>query len=106
MNYVLSVLGKKKYIMPGGCLHHHGERRGYSSMYGNTLRNRMLATYIVGGKDFALKFCKVAKGRPQALKQMYEDITTNESIVKHRKLIRKQQRMTIGEWWNQWTKTN
>jgi glycosyltransferase involved in cell wall biosynthesis len=106
MNFSLAVLGKKKFIMPGGCLHHHGERRGYSSMYGDTLRNRMLATYIVGGKDFADKFRKVAKGRPEALKQMLEEITTHKDIVAHRKLIANRQQMTIGEWWKRWTKNN
>jgi glycosyltransferase involved in cell wall biosynthesis len=106
MNYSLAVLGKKKFIMPGGCLHHHGERRGYSSMYGDTLRNRMLATYIVGGKEFASRFVKIAKGRPEALKQMFEKILANEDIVNHRQLIANQQTMTIGEWWRLWTKNN
>jgi glycosyltransferase involved in cell wall biosynthesis len=106
MNYVLSVLGKKKFIMPGGCLHHHGERRGYSSLYGDTLRNRMLATYIVGGKDFAYKFSKVAKGKPEALQEMFDKITTNKAITDHRQLIANRQQMTIGEWWKLWTKNN
>ena len=106
MNYSLSVLGKKKLIMPGGALHHHGEHRGYSSLGYDTLRNRMLATYIVGGEQFAMKFSKVAKGRPESLSAMLDEVITNKSNIDHRLLIKDRQKISISEWWKQWTKKN
>jgi len=96
MNYTLAVLGKKKWIWNKGSLAHHGEKRGYSSNYDDSLRNRFLAHYLFGGVEVLKSFRNIAKGRPNVLDDIMNDVL--KKGWKQRQLIESRQVMTINEW--------
>jgi hypothetical protein len=101
INYTLAVLGKKKWIHPFGALYHHGEKRGYNWNATDYIRNRLLATYIFGGKKWLDVFTKHAKGRPEVLDRLNKEII--QTCSEHRALIEKQQVISIEEWLSKWT---
>jgi glycosyltransferase involved in cell wall biosynthesis len=103
MNFTLAVLGKKKYIYPTKtALYHHGEKRGYAFHSGDTLRNRLLATYLYGGKGWLEENAKKARGRPDVKLRIVDEILSSNSLNKHRAHIKSKQKMDIFEWLNKW----
>ena len=88
MNYTLSVLGHRKMIYPHGVLCHHGEKRAYYWNYDDHIRNRILATYLFGGKAVGQRFISMAKGRPQVLQKMLDEVS--QLCIKQREQIKKQ----------------
>lgn len=96
MNYTLAVLGKKKWIWNQGHLAHHGEKRGYSSNYDDTLRNRFLAHYLFGGVEVLKAFRVIAKGKPSVLDDIMNDVL--KKGWKQRQLIEPRQKITIRDW--------
>lgn len=101
MNYALAVLGKRKWIMPGGPLHHHGEKRRYSSQGYDSCRNRLLANYLVCGKEMAWSMAKISKYRP--LEKMLAEIFADEGNQRHRDLIKEATIVDIRKWVEKWT---
>jgi len=102
MNFCLAVLGKKKWIMPGDPLYHHGDKRGYSYNYDDFVRNRMIASYLFGGKGWALRQSQNMRGGPRILQEIYKGVV--ESCYVQRQGIKEKQKITIEEWIGQWTK--
>jgi len=102
MNFTLAVLGKKKWIMPGGALHHHGDKRGYHWNGDDMVRNRAIANYCFGGKALAKKFIDHRKGNRAVLNGIYYDVL--EKCADHRDLIRDRQLVEIKEWVDKWQK--
>lgn len=102
LNFTFAVLGKRKHIMPGKQLCHHGSGRGYHWNYNDHLRNRIIATYMFGGTDIARRFTENAKGRPKVLFKMFNEVIDNEACSKHRALIKANQVTTIDEWLTKW----
>lgn len=100
MNYTLSVLGYEKWIYPNGYLCHHGEKRGYHWNYDDHIRNRILATYLFGGDTVSNRFISIAKGRPETLKRMLEEVRAK--CKGQREHIKARQKMTIDEWVKRW----
>jgi hypothetical protein len=100
MNFTLSVLGKKKWIMPGNPLYHHGDRRGYDQDYTDTLRNRAIAAFIYGGYDWMELFVNNCEGRRLVKQWIIDDVS--EKCAKHRKNIKQKQVKTIQEWVPEW----
>lgn len=100
MNYTLSVLGYDKWIYSDGWCCHHGEKRGYHWYYDDNIRNRILATYLFGGEVVAKRFVSVAKGRPETLDRMLEDIM--KKCRPHRIYIKERQKISIDEWTKIW----
>lgn len=100
MNYTLSVLGYRKFIMPDAWCCHHGEKRGYHWNYDDNIRNRILATYLFGGQEVARRFLSIAKGRPQTLERMLNDVMAK--CKKQREHIKSQQQMHIDDWIAKW----
>jgi glycosyltransferase involved in cell wall biosynthesis len=96
MNYTLSVLGYDKWIYPEGYLCHHGEKRGYHWNYDDHIRNRILATFLFGGEEVGNRFISIAKGRPEVLKRMLDEVKAK--CRKHRDHIKSGQVMTIDDW--------
>lgn len=96
MNFTLAVLGKKKWIWTDGYVAHHGEKRGYSQNYDDTLRNRMLAHYLFGGMEVLRAFRNVAKGKENVLNDIMSNVL--KVGIKHRQLIEARQKMTIEDW--------
>ncbi len=104
INYALAVTGKKKFIFPGGPLHHHGEKRGYNFSAYDTVANRLLALYLVCGQEMAWRMAKVSKYRP--LEKILTQIFTDEDNQKHRQLIKERTVIEIDEWVKLWMKNN
>ena len=96
LNFTLATLDVPINLYCDGVLHHHGERRGYSWNYRDYLRNRTIAAYIYGGKQFARKFLFTRKDPANSLNELYEDVLLN--CAEHRELIKQQQKVTIEEW--------
>lgn len=63
INYVFGLYGFKKYIMPGGALHHHGDKRGYNMGYIPVFRNKAIAMYLVGGEEWMNKYINAMEGK-------------------------------------------
>lgn len=100
MNYTLSVLGKRKWIYPFGTCYHYGSPRKYNWTYDDRIRNIIVAHYIFGGEKVARDFISVAKGRPEVLNQMLEDVL--QKVKTHRTLVKSRQVMEITTWKNAW----
>jgi glycosyltransferase involved in cell wall biosynthesis len=103
MNFTLAVLGKKKWIFPTDyALYHHAERRGYAFNSGDTLRNRLIAAYLYGGRDWLEENAMKAKGRPKVINRYKTDIP--ELCRDQRQWIKDRQEMTIFQWLEKWGK--
>lgn len=100
MNYTLSVLGYNKWIYPDAWCCHHGEKRKYHWNYDDNIRNRILATYLFGGQAVARRFLSVAKGRPEVLERMLNDVMAK--CKKQRDHIKARQQISIDDWVNLW----
>jgi len=99
LNFTLAVLGKTVNIFAGNALHHHGEKRGYHWNYDDYTRNRIIATYMFGGKHMAANFTANRKGRPESLKNIFN--TVLEQCKDQREFIKSQQVISIQDWLKQ-----
>lgn len=99
-NYVLSIMGMKKYIMCGNALHHHGDKRGYSYNYDDMITNRATAMYMVGGEPLLNLYVENTKGKKVVLEKIKEYVIRINT--KQRKMIESKQQITIHEWCKSW----
>ena len=102
LNYSLAVIGKTVNIMPGDALYHHGDKRGYSWNFDDHLRNKFIATYCFGGKEFVELFKENSKGRPEQKQNILDSVLKNNPCIAHRELIKSKQVVTIQDWWASW----
>jgi hypothetical protein len=102
INFTLAVMGKKKWIFGTEPLYHHGEKRGYNWNFWDYERNRLIATYLFGGADFASRFVDQRKKVPNKRQfwAVYQDVLN--TCEEHRNWIVDRQVMTIHEWADQW----
>jgi len=103
INFTLSVLGKKKWIMPGQPLCHHGDKRKYHWYGDDMVRNRCIATYLFGDKDLALTYVENCKGHKGTLHGIYEDVLGREDVQAHKKHIDGRKVISIQDWIQQQT---
>jgi hypothetical protein len=96
MNFTLAITGKRKFIMPGKPLYHHGDKRGYSWNYFDFVRNRAIATYMYGGAEMCRLMCRSARGRQPVLSSIAEEVI--ETCRPQRELIKSKQVMSIEDW--------
>ena len=99
-NFTKAILGKKKWMFPGGPLFHHGEKRNYHWNRDDYVRNRCIATYMFGGEKLAQKMMQNTKGSQAVLQAIYQDVITK--CATHREYIKKQQVISIQDWAKQW----
>lgn len=100
-NYVSAVLGYKKYIMAGEPLRHYGEKRGYSWNFADFHRNRLIANYMFGGREWLYRYAKKAKpgaADTKLFKRLADNIVSTPSCVQQRELIKSRQRISIEDW--------
>ena len=100
MNFVLSVLGYSKYIFGRKPLFHHGERRSYSYNYLDMEKNRMIATYLFGGKEWLTKYVNPTRGDAGLLFEKSQDVLKENN--EQRKFIGSHSKFTIDEWLDEW----
>lgn len=103
INFTLAMLAYKKWIMPVPPLYHHGERRGYSSDYTDSLRNRAIASYLYGGKEWMNVFLENCRGRDDVKRLIYNNVV--QSCYQQRRLIKNQQVFKVKEWIELWQPT-
>lgn len=100
-NYVSAILGYKKWIMMGGPLRHYGAPRGYSWNFADFHRNRLIANYMFGGREWMYRYAKRAKPHAADTKlfcNLAEKIENTSSCIAHREMIESKQIMSIEEW--------
>ena len=102
LNFVLATIGKQINVFTSEPLRHHGDKRGYSQNYNDTLKNRMIACYMVGGNELAKRYADFVDGDPQIIDRIYDDVI--HECVSQRHHIRKQQVISIQEWYKLWRK--
>lgn len=100
MNYTLAVCGYKKWIFPGGAVHHHADTRDYHYTGDGLIWNRMVAHYLFGGRKGLINFRSVSKGRPETLEDWSYQIVNK--YQDHREKIRDIQKIEIAEWAKGW----
>lgn len=101
MNYVLAVLGYKKHMAPYGPLFHEGkDKRGYSSDASEMIRNRFIASYMIGGIELLELYAEHSKGRPETKATYVEEI--KQKCDYQRFVIANKQVVSIKDWWSRW----
>jgi len=104
MNFVLAVMGYKKWIYNGKSLYHHGDRRGYSWNYYDYQRNRAIATYMFGGRELMINW--VTKNTRLSTREKATVAREAEQLRDQRELIKLRQVMHIHDFAMQWAGTN
>lgn len=100
INFVMAVMGKKKWIMPGKPLHHHGEKRGYAWNHDDHVRNRMIAIYCAGGEKWLALFTAASKGSETVLKN-YAVLVVNQ-YKELRRYVKEREVFTLDKWLQTW----
>ena len=101
LNFTLAVLGMRKWIYPHGVLFHHGESRDYHYLYDDYVRNKMIASYLYGGSEYAFRTTNGGlKGRKEVLEAIFKNVDLK--CRRHREHIKKRQKLEIKEWVTKW----
>jgi len=96
VNFVLAILGKEKWIMPGDLLWHYADKRGYNWNYDDFICNRTIAVYLAAGEEAAHRFVKNCQGNQAILEQIWQKAIN--STREHKKLIESKQQLAISAW--------
>ena len=103
INAALAVTGKKKWIMTGPALHHHGDKRGYHWNWLDHKRNQAIAMYVTGGEEQLWEYLRGLKpynDKPEVFAAMANDII--QTCSAHRVWINDRQVTTLDEWVKTW----
>ena len=103
MNFTLAILGKKKYIYSPSTLFHHGDKRGYKYNGPDYDRNRIIANYLFGGEDAAVRW--VWNHAKHLQTSRHKTNTLNEIFHlcrKQRAWIVERQEVCIEDWAKKW----
>lgn len=103
MNYVLAIMGYKKWIFNGKSLYHHGDKRGYSWNYYDYQKNRAIATYMFGGEELMTNWVMGNKRLVQ--RERIGVIREVKKLKDQREHIKAQQQISIDEFASQWKDT-
>jgi hypothetical protein len=98
-NFCLSVIGGKKWVVPGNPLHHYGNTRGYHWLDGDLKRNRALAAWCYGGEEYLSRYCRGHRSytrQPAFFERLIPEVM--ESCAQNREIIAAQQVKEIGAW--------
>jgi len=113
-NFVQAVLGMQPWIWPSYPFWHYAAPRGYSWNWYDWHRNRMIATYLVGGAGFAKKWATWLadeikngdamgrQGNPQIAMKIYRSVVHCGTLMTERARIFEDSVMTIEEWVGNW----
>lgn len=100
INFTLGVMGFQKWIMPVPPLYHHGEKRNYSWNYTDNLRNRAIASYLYGGRQWLEIFMNNCRGRTDVKDMICDDVING--CGEQRRMIAGKQILTVKEWVALW----
>lgn len=104
INYVLAILGKKKYLFPSGLLCHHGDKRGYDSNFYDQVKNKAIAMFLVGGEEYTKKYTDYAEttyvcNKPEVRSIYFQAV---QNCREQRKYIWDKQVTDIASWIASW----
>lgn len=98
-NFALRTVGIKSYVYDdGGVLYHHGEKRGYNFEYFDFSRNRAIAAYMVGGRNYLNYFLSKRDLDPEAKRRIKRQILNDEDCSTRRDIIKSNQCMELIGW--------
>ncbi len=99
INFTLAILGKTINIFAAPPLKHHGEPRGYRWNYYDYEKNRCIANYMFGGKEWAQQcYLQHTKGDKKTLSHILDDVL--DKCRDHREVIKSKQELSIEDWLN------
>lgn len=102
-NFVLSILGMNKWLMPGQPLYHDGAPRGYAYTWeGLHLINRLIAMYFIGGRKLADRYIANQKGDPDRNRETAERVLADQEVKAQREHIKRRQVIDIETWAANW----
>lgn len=100
LNYTMAILGYDINIWPFLAIQHYAYKRGYGWTYDNFQRNRIIASYMYGGEEWADLYIagrvRIKNDRPEVLNAMKDDIIPK--CKEQREHIKSQQKYTPEEW--------
>lgn len=98
-NFVMAILGKKKWIysLDGATLFHHGNERDYNYTWGCYQDNRAVSNYMFGGEKWLDLFIKNMKADEKFKKEFKTKILSDENINQRNKIVHQQQ-LSIEDW--------
>lgn len=97
INFCLAVMGYhiNMFHRPN-IVHHYAEKRLYSWNYDGWIKNRIIASYLCAGEDWARVFALNVRGKKAVLERMLNE--TIEEHKNHREHIASRQVLTPQEW--------
>lgn len=98
-NFTLSVIGAKKWVVPGNPIHHYGNSRHYHWVDGDFKRNQAIAAYCYGGLEWLSAFCR-NHNKYERCKDFFERLIVEIPQVcgEHRKNIENHQVKEVYKW--------
>jgi hypothetical protein len=103
VNFTLAVLGYEKWVYNGKPVHHHGDKRAYSWNHYDYTRNRAIATYMFGGKEWLRRMVQHCKAPDSSKEKILQSVL--DTCAAHRAKIAAAQKVSIEEWLASWNKT-
>jgi glycosyltransferase involved in cell wall biosynthesis len=99
-NYVMAILGKKKWIYSKNesALFHHGDQRDYNYTWDGYQYNRIAANYMFGGEEWVDLYIKSLKINEDAKINLKKQVVEDIDNIKQREMIVSNQKITIEEW--------
>lgn len=111
INYVMAVMGIRKWVRHGWPLYHFAEKRGYHYVMADWLRNRILAVYLAGGMEWAqrcvygMETCDPPRESARKLRNLLEEVIDNPDVQARREYIKSQTVVDLDEWTAEWQGT-
>lgn len=99
-NYVMAILGKKKWIYSknDATLFHHGDKRDYNYTWDGYQYNRIAANYMFGGEEWVDLYINELNINSKSKEKLKKQVVENEENIIQRKHIYSQQKFSIEEW--------
>jgi glycosyltransferase involved in cell wall biosynthesis len=102
MNFVLAILGKKKFIYHAdSALYHHGEKRNYRFNWDDMNKNRAVAAYMYGGMRWMDGFLRNLKGATGRYILKTEELIT-DACFDQRQQLKSNAVCSIEDWASGW----
>lgn len=107
-NYVMAIMGKKKWIY--GCndaaLHHHGEKRDYNYTWGCYQYNRAVANYMFGDEKWLYLYVNHLNIDSASKQKIIESVLNKKENIDQRSAIIKHQKVSIEQWIEKYSTNN
>lgn len=110
INFVGAILGLKKWIWPRGTFFHHAAPRGYNWNWYDWHRNRMIATYLSGGRRLAKAWAQTiaqdfktnGRGDSRIADKIFRSVVNQEDLEAERKRIVDNEKISLDDWAWEW----